>query len=37
MFDFRIAYSGFACLMFLFIQVIERFSRKLSLKHFLHN
>ena len=30
MFDFRIAYSGFAVLNFLFTQVIELFARKLS-------
>ena len=30
MFDFRIAYSGFAGLIFLLTQVIERFARKLS-------
>ena len=30
MFDFRIAYSGFAGLNFLFTQVVECFARKLS-------
>ena len=30
MFDFRIAYSGFAGLNFSFSQVIECFARKLS-------
>ena len=30
MFDFRIAYSGFAGLNFSFTQVIECFARKLS-------
>ena len=30
MFDFRIAYSGFPGLNFLFTQVIERFARKIS-------
>ena len=37
MFDFRIAYSGFAGLNFEFTRVIERFARKLSLKQFLNN
>ena len=37
MFDFHIAYSGFAGLNFLFTQVIERFAGKLSKKQFLHN
>ena len=37
MFDFRIAYSGFAGLNFVFTLVLERFARKLSLKQFLHN
>ena len=35
MFDFRIAYSGFAGLIFLFLQVIERFTKKKQ--QFLHN
>ena len=30
MFDFRIAYSGFAVLNFVFKRVLERFARKLS-------
>ena len=36
MFDFRIAYGGFAgiCMNFLFTQVIERFARKLSKNNF---
>ena len=29
MFDFRIAYSGFAGLNFVFTRVLERFARKL--------
>ena len=37
MFDFRIAYSGFAGLNFVFTRVLERFARKLSKKQFLHN
>ena len=32
MFDFRIAYTGFAVLNFSFTQAIECFVRKLSLK-----
>ena len=30
MFDFRIAYSGFAGLNFVFTRFIERFARKLN-------
>ena len=30
MFDFRIAYSGFAGLKLVFTRVLERFARKLS-------
>ena len=37
MFDFRIAYSGIAGLNFVFIRVLERLARKLSLKQFLNN
>ena len=34
MFDFRIAYSGFAGLIVLFTQFIECFARKLNLNFF---
>ena len=36
MFDFRIAYSGFAGLNFVFTRVLERFAIKTKLKQFLH-
>ena len=37
MFDFRIAYSGFAGLNFVFTRVLKHFARKLSKAQFLHN